>query len=67
MQTYAIKGMTCDHCVRAVTKALAQVPGVSGVPRVDLGRGEAVLEGAPDEWAVIAAVRDEGYEAARAG
>ena len=66
MQTYDIKGMTCDHCVRAVTRALAKVPGVSRVERVDLAQGRAVIEGSPDEQAVAAAVRDEGYEAKRA-
>jgi copper chaperone len=67
MQKYDIKGMTCGHCVRAVEKALAKVPGVSQVRGVDLERGEALLEGAPDEQAVIAAVRGQGYEATRAG
>jgi copper chaperone len=66
MQTYEIKGMTCNHCVMAVTKALAKVPGVSKVERVDLQSGRAVIEGSPDEQAVIAAITDEGYEAKRA-
>lgn len=66
MQTYEIKGMTCGHCVKAVTKALAKVPGVAGVPGVDLASGRAVIEGAPDEQAVIAAIQDEGYQATRA-
>jgi len=65
METYEIKGMTCEHCVRAVTGALARVPGVKAVRSVDLGKGVAVIEGAPDEQAVIAAIRDEGYEARR--
>jgi copper chaperone len=66
MQTYEIKGMTCDHCVRAVTRALTKVPGVSRVESVDLAQGRAVIEGSPDEQAVAAAIRDEGYEAKRA-
>lgn len=63
MQTYKIEGMTCGHCVRAVTEALTKVPGVASVREVNLERGEATLEGAPEEQAVIAAVREEGYEA----
>ncbi len=37
MQTYEIKGMTCNHCVRAVERALAGVAGVARVRGVDLG------------------------------
>jgi copper chaperone len=57
--------MTCQHCVQAVAKALAKVRGVSRVVAVDLDRAEATLEGSPDEQAVIAAIRAEGYEARR--
>ena len=32
--TYQVTGMTCEHCVRAVTSELAEVDGVSDV-RVD--------------------------------
>jgi copper chaperone len=66
METYAIQGMTCQHCVRAVERALAKVPGVTRVVAVDLERAQATIEGSPAEAAVIAAVRDEGYEARRA-
>jgi copper ion binding protein len=33
-----VKGMTCGHCVAAVTKALEELPGVSQV-QVDLASG----------------------------
>ena len=59
----AIDGMTCGHCVKAVEKALAAVPGVSAVKDVSLERGEAVLEGRPDPKAVVAAIEEEGYQA----
>ncbi len=65
METYSVKGMTCDHCTRAVAKALAKVPHVTRVVGVDLARGEAKIEGSPDEAAVVAAIREEGYEAQR--
>jgi copper chaperone CopZ len=32
--TYAVTGMTCEHCVHAVTGELARLPGVS---KVDVG------------------------------
>ena len=66
METYEIKGMTCDHCARAVQRALGKVPGVLQVRAVDVARGQAEVEGSPDEQAVIAALRAEGYEARRA-
>jgi copper chaperone len=40
MATIKIKGMTCRHCVMAVTKALAGIEGIRDV-QVDLERGEA--------------------------
>ncbi len=43
MKTVKIKGMSCRHCVMAVTKALGGVEGVRGV-KVDLEKGEATFE-----------------------
>jgi copper ion binding protein len=61
--TFNVKGMTCEHCVAAVTQELSALPGVHDV-RVDLASGEvAVQSEAPlaDE-AVRAAVDEAGYE-----
>lgn len=41
-KTYRVEGMTCASCVRRVEKALAAVPGVSGVA-VNLATEEATL------------------------
>jgi len=60
--TLKVTGMTCGHCVAAVTKALQKVPGVEGV-EVSLERGQAVVRGAADPQALIAAVKKEGYGA----
>jgi len=57
-----ITGMTCGHCVASVKKALEAVPGVTGAA-VELASGEAVVEGDADTDALLAAVREEGYEA----
>lgn len=43
MRTVKIKGMSCQHCVKAVTKALAEIDGIKAV-QVDLGKGEATFE-----------------------
>jgi copper chaperone len=38
MSEIKVKGMSCEHCVAAVTKAVASLPGVSNV-KVDLASG----------------------------
>jgi copper chaperone CopZ len=37
--TYTVVGMTCGHCVQAVTAELIKVPGVHGV-EVELSTGQ---------------------------
>lgn len=43
MKTIKIKGMSCNHCVMAVTRALSAVEGVADV-KVSLEAGEAIFE-----------------------
>ncbi|MHB9021761.1 MAG: CopZ family metallochaperone [Halothiobacillus sp.] len=57
-----ITGMTCAHCVRAVTQALEGVPGVIKA-EVSLQPGAAVIHGEADLQALITAVTKEGYHA----
>lgn len=54
-------GMTCGHCVSAVSRAVRAVPGAGDVA-VDLDRGEVTVQGDPDPSAVRAAIAEEGYE-----
>jgi copper chaperone len=63
MPTIHIRGMSCQHCVMAVTKALEAVDGVTDV-RVDLQKGEArFTETKPVDPAVIRErVQKAGYE-----
>jgi copper chaperone len=42
MTTIKIKGMSCQHCVMAVTKALGSIDGVKDI-HVDLQKGEATF------------------------
>ena len=59
-----ITGMTCEHCVKSVTAALKDVPGVSEAI-VSLETKLATVTADPiDVEALIAAVEEEGYEAA---
>lgn len=63
MPTVKVKGMSCNHCVVAVTKALDSVAGVKNV-KVDLGKGEASFEEmAPVDMAKIRKMIEKaGYE-----
>jgi len=45
--TLKIEGMSCQHCVNAVSNALSSLPGVKKV-KVDLKKGEAKIEHEPD-------------------
>jgi copper chaperone CopZ len=62
--TYEVSGMTCGHCVAAVSKELEAIPGVTAVD-VSLDAGTASVAGEVDDAAVLAAVAEAGYEAAR--
>ena len=62
-----VSGMTCEHCERAVEKALSGVAGVDKVVVVNREHNEAVVEGQAEAAALLAAVREEGYEAELAG
>jgi copper chaperone len=63
MTSIKIKGMSCQHCVMAATKALATLDGVKDV-HVDLKTGVATYEEvkAVDPKAVAAAIKKAGYE-----
>lgn len=63
--TFRVDGMSCDHCVRAVTAEVGGLDGVTSVD-VDLASGEVtVTSDAPlDEAVVRAAVDEAGYELA---
>jgi copper chaperone CopZ len=63
--TYAVRGMTCEHCRAAVAEEVGAVPGVTAV-EVDLASGAVAVEGeGVDPAAIAAAVEEAGYEVAR--
>lgn len=61
--TYQVKGMTCGHCVAAVTSEVSGIAGVSDV-QVDLEAGTVTVtaDQPPSEAAVREAVDEAGYE-----
>ena len=65
ISTYTVSGMTCGHCVAAVTEELSKLDGVSHVD-VDLGSGRVTVESDEplDDDDVAAAVDEAGYTVA---
>jgi len=63
MTELKIDGMSCSHCTTAVQRALENVAGVKAAT-VDLKSGRAKVDGDAELEALLAAVRDEGYQAA---
>jgi copper chaperone len=61
-RTYTVAGMTCEHCVRAVTTEVGALPGVRQVD-VDLASGRVTVasDDTLDDAAVAAAVDEAGY------
>jgi copper chaperone len=61
--TYTVAGMTCGHCVRAVTEEVTAIPGVTDV-QVDLASGVVTVtsETPVDQSAVKAAADEAGYD-----
>ena len=60
-----VEGMTCEHCVMRVTKALTGLKGVKDA-KVDLQAKKATVTYDPskvDETAMIAAIVEAGYQA----
>jgi len=64
--TFTVTGMTCGHCVAAVTDEISKLAGVSDV-QVDLDTGSVTVgsEGPIDPEAFATAVDEAGYEVAR--
>jgi copper ion binding protein len=62
--TYRVTGMSCQHCVNAITSEVTGVPGVTAVA-VDLEAGTVSITGeALDDAAIRAAIDEAGYEVA---
>jgi copper chaperone len=61
VRTYTVEGMSCDHCVKAITGEVTQLDGVDAVA-VDLSAGTVSVSGDDvDDAAVAAAIDEAGY------
>jgi len=61
MATVKIKGMSCQHCVGSVKKALESLPGISEV-EVNLEKGEAYYQGDTPTEEVKKTISSIGFE-----
>jgi copper ion binding protein len=59
--TYQVRGMTCEHCVAAVTAEVGGLDGVESV-QVELGRLTVTSAAPLPAEAVAVAVEEAGYE-----
>jgi copper chaperone len=63
-RAYTVTGMSCEHCVAAVSAEVGALPGVSGVD-VDLDSGVVLVRGSGvAEEAVRIAIEAAGYSLA---
>jgi copper chaperone len=61
-----VKGMSCQHCVMSVTKALNQLDGIQNV-QVNLAKGEVRFDNSKEVSSnqIEKAITDAGYEVLR--
>jgi copper chaperone len=61
--TLKVKGMSCQHCVMSVTKALSQLEGIKNV-QIDLAKGEVRFDNTKEVASnrIEEAISDAGYE-----
>jgi copper chaperone len=61
--TIKVKGMSCQHCVMSVTKALGQLEGIKNV-QVDLAKGEVRFDNTKEvaSQQIAKAIEEAGYE-----
>ena len=69
--TYLVSGMTCGHCVSAVTQEISKLDGVTGVAVELVAGGTSRVSVSsttePPAAAVAAAVDEAGYDLVGAG
>ncbi|NWB30737.1 heavy-metal-associated domain-containing protein [Pseudomonas gingeri] len=61
MQIFKVQGMSCGHCVKAITQAVqARDPAAS--VQVDLGAKEVGVQSGLTADEIISVISDEGYQ-----
>jgi len=62
MQVFSVQGMTCGHCVKAVTRAV-QSQDEGAVVEGDLGAKQVRVQSSLQAPQILQAIREEGYQA----
>ena len=62
VHTFQVEGMTCQHCVKAVTEAVKAVDASAEV-KVQLSSGVVQITSAQSDDALIIAIAEAGYGA----
>lgn len=62
MQRFNVQGMTCGHCVKAVTSAIKD-RDPSALVQIDLPTGEVIVESNLAAQEVVGLIGEEGYQA----
>lgn len=62
MHTFIVQGMSCGHCVKAITQAVQAKDPAADV-RIDLGTKTVQVQSSLPADAVVEAIKEEGYEA----
>jgi copper chaperone CopZ len=65
--TYVVRGMSCEHCERAVTQELTAVPNVAAVEADLAGKLVTVRGSGLDDAVLRRAIADAGYDAEPSG
>ncbi len=65
MQVFNVQGMTCGHCVKAVTRAVQALDAAAQV-QVDLPSQQVRVQSQLAAEQILAAIREEGYQAEQA-
>lgn len=62
-QVFDVEGMSCNHCVKAVTKAVQLLDPQAQV-QIDLASKKVEVESTQTREAIAQAIADEGYAVA---
>jgi copper chaperone len=61
MQTFNVQGMSCGHCVKAITQAVQARDPAADV-QIDLGARTVQVQSSLPASTLIEVIREEGYE-----
>ena len=62
-QSFQVQGMSCGHCVGAVTNAVRALDPQAQV-KVDLATGQVDVQSQQERAAIVEAIEEEGYRVA---